>query len=121
MGIFKYPLEIGSAEGSRYERVEALVDTGAMYSWVPASILRSLGFEPTLTRPFLMADGMTVERGITQISVRLNGEELYTICAFVAEGSPILLGMITLEAFGLSVDTVNERLVRLPTPLHGHL
>ena len=43
MGIFKYPLEIGSAEGSRYERVEALVDTGAMYSWVPASILRSLG------------------------------------------------------------------------------
>ncbi len=121
MGVFKHPLDIASADGSRHERVEALVDTGAMYSWVPDFVLRGLGFEPTLTRPFVMADGRTVERGLTVAPVRIDGETLPTLIIFGDEGSPILLGMITLEEFGLSVDTVNERLVRLPTPLHGHL
>ena len=116
MGIFKHPLEIISADGDRYERLDALVDTGAMYSCVPASILRFLGFDPTPTRPFLNADGRTIERRLTVVRVRINDETLPTLAIFGDEGTEAILGMITLEEFGLSVDTVNETLVRLPLP-----
>ena len=116
MGIFKHPLEIISADGDRSERLEAFVDTASTYLWVPAPILRFLGFDPTPTRPFLEADGRTIERGLTVVRVRINDETLPTLAIFGDEGSEAILGMITLEEFGLSVDTVNETLVRLPLP-----
>ena len=42
MGTFYYPVDVGDAEGTRYERVDALVDTGASYSVMPAPLLRRL-------------------------------------------------------------------------------
>ena len=116
MGIFKHPLEIISADGHRSERLEALVDTASMYLWVPASILRFLGFDPTPTRPFPTADGSTIERGLTVVRVRINDETLPTLAIFADEGTEAILGMITLEEFGLTVDTENETLVRVNPP-----
>ena len=116
MGTFEHPLEIVSADGDRYERLDAVVDTGTMYSWVPGSILRSLGFEPALTRPFVVADGMTIERGLSVIRVRIDDETLPTLVIFGDEGSLPVLGRITLEEFGLSVDPAKEKLVRESPP-----
>ena len=43
--------------------------------------------------------------------VTLEGETLPTLVIFGAEGSEPLLGLVTLEEFGLGVDPVDERLV----------
>ena len=32
MGVFRVPVEIGDLDGTRFERIEALVDTGASYT-----------------------------------------------------------------------------------------
>ena len=117
MGIFRYPLQVQSADAGRWETIEALVDTGAAYTWLPESNLRSLGFEPTIVRLFELADGAVVERGMAQVPVQLDGDQLVTLCIFGDEGTEPLLGMVTLEEFGLSVDTVGQRLFRRPLPL----
>ena len=43
MGTFHWPLTVLSADGDREETVEALVDTGATYTSLPASLLSRLG------------------------------------------------------------------------------
>ena len=46
MGTFNTDIEIGSPEGSRFETVNALVDTGASLTSLPGSTLRELGVVP---------------------------------------------------------------------------
>lgn len=117
MGIFRHPLILQSADGTRRETVDALVDTGAAYTWLPGSTLRSLGFEPAIVRLFELADGTIVERGLADVQILLDGEQVHTLCIFGDEGTEPLLGMITLEQFGLFIDTVNQQLFRQPMPL----
>ena len=75
MGTFQVEMEIGDPQGQRYERVNALVDSGATYSTVPSSMLRSLGVVPHGTRRFVMADGTRIERDFGRTWVRLDGQE----------------------------------------------
>ncbi len=73
MDTFRVPIEFGDTQGQRWSRVEALVDTGAGYSWLPSSVLCSLGVAPTMRFPFVMADGRRVEKEMAETRVRLNG------------------------------------------------
>jgi len=114
MGTFSQTIEIAASRDGPFESVEALVDTGASYTWIPSSILSRLGLAPLFRRQFTLADGTTIERDVTQIVIRLNGQPLFTICIFGDDGSMPLLGAVTLEEFGLSVDPVNKRLVPVP-------
>ena len=113
MGTFYMALEIVGPSEGRSESVQALVDTGASYSWVPASVLQRLGVEPTIRFQFILADGRQIERDMAEARVRLNGEERTTLVVFGDEGKA-LLGAYALEGFGLSADPVNRRLVPVP-------
>ena len=114
MGTFYVALEIVGPSDGRSESVQALVDTGASYSWVAASVLQRLGVEPTIRFPFILADGRRIERDMAEARVRLNGEERTTLVVFGDEGTRALLGAYALEGFGLSADPVNRRLVSVP-------
>ena len=114
MGTFTQGIELVAPDGTRSESVEALVDSGATYSWVPASVLRGLGISPSFRRPFVWADGREVERDMGEARVRLNGDELTTLVIFGDEDTRPLLGAYTIEGFGLAIDPVNQRLVRTP-------
>ena len=111
MGTFAVALGVGDPQGRRYEEVEAMVDSGAAYTVLPASILESLGVEPHDTRGFVLADGHRVERGFGQTWMRLGGKQSVSPVVFWDEGSLPLLGAVTLEIFGLCIDPVNGRLV----------
>jgi len=111
VGTFRYPVEVGDAAGEHFEQTLALVDTGALYSQLPASLLDSLGHHPNATRRFRPADGSTIERPVGPVPLRINGEVQTTLCIFGPEGSEPLLGAVTLEAFSLAPDPVNETLV----------
>ena len=114
MGSFRVRIEIGDPQGQRFEAVEALVDTGATYTWVPRQVLESLGHKPQREWDFVLADGRKALYGMAWALVRLNGETQPTPVIFGDEGTQPLLGVVTLEEFRLGVDAVNQRLV--PTP-----
>jgi len=114
MGTFEVPLEIGDIQGLRFERVDAVVDTGSTYTLVPRSLLQRLGVEVLERRPFQLADERQVEYDVGQAQVRLEDRKRFTVVVFGEEGVAPLLGAVTLEEFGLSVDPVRQRLVPVP-------
>jgi len=111
MASFKVAIEIGPMDQSRFEQIEALVDTGATYTVVPRDVLGRLGIAPQFRRRFRVADGRVVELDMAWAIVRAEGQMTYTICVFGEPGMDALLGAVTLEELGLGVDPVNQRLV----------
>jgi len=57
MGAFRVRIEVGDAKGERFEALEALVDTGATYTWIPRDILERLGHTAEQEWDFVLADG----------------------------------------------------------------
>ncbi len=119
MATFRVPIEIGPMDQSRFERIEALVDTGATYTVVPRDVLESLGIAPQFRRRFRIADGRFVELGMAWAVVKVEGEMTYTICVFGEPGMDALLGAFTLEGWGLGIDPINQRLVPVELLLIG--
>ncbi len=117
MGAFSQRIELATGIQGPFVAIEALVDTGATYTFVPGSILRGLGVLPTQQRDFEVADGRVKRYDLADVAVRLNGEVHPTLVVFGDEGARPLLGVVTLETFGLGVDPVSRRLV----PMRGLL
>ncbi len=117
MGTFRVTVAIGDPQGGQYTAVEALVDTGATYTTLPASILRGLGVVPHDRAEFELADGNVVERDIGRTWVRIDGKTDIVPVVFGDERGGALLGAVTLEIFRLAVDPVGQRLV----PVRGLL
>jgi len=88
---------------SRAAEVELLADTGAIYTVLPSSLLRSLGVEPVGRRRFRLADGRVIERDIGVVGIQIGDRWAYTPAVFGDEGV-YLLGVVTLEELGLEVD-----------------
>ena len=111
MGTFTHPLSITGMDGSRSLEVEATVDTGALYTMLPARTLRDLGVGPIGRRTFLIGDGSRISMDIGQAWATIDGESLVTIVAFGEDNAPPVLGAYTLEGFGLAVDPASQQLV----------
>ena len=111
MSTFTVSIDIGSGGGERWERVEALVDTGSTYTWVPRDLLARLGVNPRFQREFVTADERIIQRDMGLALARIDGNELPTLVGFGEEGGMPLLGAVTLEEFSLGADPVNQRLV----------
>ncbi len=114
MGTFRQTMEIASTEAGPFTSVDAVVDTGAVYSWIPRGVLQQLNVAPRGRRRFLLADGRVIERDIAIIAVRLDGQTQPTICVVGDDATEPLLGAVTLEEFGLAADPINRRLVPVP-------
>jgi len=113
-GAFRVTIEIGDPRGERFESLEALVDTGATYMWIPRSVLERLGAAPSFRFPFILADGRRIEREMAETRIRLNGQTRTTLVVFGDEGTLPLLGAYALEGLGLAPDPVNRRLIPVP-------
>jgi clan AA aspartic protease len=111
MSTFSVPIEIGVAGNGRWERIDALVDTGASYTSVPRDVLVRLGIQPQYRRRFRIADEGSIEREVGEARTRLNGAEMTTPVIFGEPGGTPLLGAVTLAVFGLAVDPLGQRLV----------
>ena len=117
MGVFTVEIGIGDPDGLRYESVEAMVDSGATYTTLPSSLLRSLGVNALSSGTFVLADGGRRQREIGQTWVRLEGERYIVPVVFGEDSAPALLGAVTLEIFRLGIDPVSQRLI----PVDGYL
>jgi predicted aspartyl protease len=116
MGIFRVPLQVGNPDNGSAETVEALVDTGATFSMMPASLLERLGIEAVRPVNFRIANGGTVEYPTGMASFAAEGCHGAARVVFGPEDH-YLMGATTLEDLLLTVDPVGQRLV----PVEGSL
>ena len=114
MGTFTLAIQVGTPDGSRYEWFEALVDTGATYTTLPASALRALGVVPHDRALFRLADNREVEYEIGETKVRVDGRPVTTIVVFGPADTQPILGAYVLEGLLLGVDPVGRRLIPVP-------
>ena len=63
MGLTVLELEVGNPSNPEItEKVEFLIDSGAIYSVVPKAILEKLGIKPLLEEEFRLANGSKISR-----------------------------------------------------------
>ena len=101
MGTFRWSLRISSMDGQRTQDLEATVDTGAVYTTLPGSLLRELGIEPVGKRRSLLADGRRIEMDYGEARAMVDGESVATLVVFGQDDAPALLGAYTLEGLAL--------------------
>jgi clan AA aspartic protease len=114
MGTFNVTFEVGTPAPAGFQEVNALVDTGASYTTLPATLLRSLGVEPHARRNFTLATGDLVQRDLGRTWVKIDGQTEMTMVVFGDDAALPLLGAVTLEEFGLGVDPVAKKLISVP-------
>ena len=91
--------------------VRLLVDSGAVYSLVPAKTLTRLGIRPHRKVDFALADGRTVSRKVGDAYFEHLGTGGAAPVIFGEEGDEPLLGATTLESLGLVLDPFKRRLI----------
>jgi clan AA aspartic protease len=99
--------------------VELLVDTGALYSVVPASLLERLGVERLDRRDFTLADGSHVAYDVGEVTFVVDGQARMWLVVFAPEGVTALLGVLALESLGLMVNPVTRELLPMRLFLAG--
>ncbi|MGH2811032.1 MAG: aspartyl protease family protein [Actinomycetota bacterium] len=91
-----------------------LIDSGAVYSVVPGEILEELGIKPMGEETFRLANGETIVRKKGGAAFRYEGRVGAADVVFGEPGDSLLLGALTLEALGLSLDPLKRELKPLP-------
>ena len=104
-------VDVGPRDGSRFQRVIALVDTDNTFAVMPSPILSMLGVSPDWTAVFELPGGAYEERPLAEIKLRINQVERTAVCVFGSPESQPVLGKQTLDTFGLSVDEASGTLV----------
>ena len=118
MGLTVLEVEVGNpAQPDVTEKVEFLVDSGAIYSVVAAAILHRLGIKPLIDQQFRLADGSKIVRRKGGAVFKYKDRIGVADVIFGEEGDSTLLGAFTLEALGLSLDPLRRELKPLPMVL----
>lgn len=115
MGLTVLTIEVGNpAIPDVRESVEFLIDSGAIYSVVPAEILKKLNIKPIGEEEFRLANGEKIirKKGIALFKYgnKIGGADVI----FGEEKDSTLLGAFTLEALGLMLDPLKRELKPLP-------
>jgi hypothetical protein len=106
--------ELNSAQVRAYE-ADALVDTGAVRSVIPAQVLHQVGATIRGQRVAEYADGFRPPVGVTgPLLFDIAGRD--TLEEALVLGDEVLIGQTVLEKLDLLADCANRRLV--PNPAH---
>jgi len=89
--------------------LEALVDTGSELTWLPADVLTSVGITPRRKQVSSTATQQKVEREVGYAILSAEGYETNDEVVFAEPGDLTLLGVRTLEGFGVMVDNIAHR------------
>jgi predicted aspartyl protease len=95
--------------------ISVLVDTGAELTWLPAELLSRAGITPRRKRTFQTATKQVIEREVGYAILRAEGYETTDEVVFAQPSDLSLLGVRTLEGFGVMVDNIAHRFVATTT------
>jgi clan AA aspartic protease len=93
------------------DTIEFLIDTGAIYSAVPASVLEALAIPRLDRHEFTLADGSHQAYDVGEAFFELEAKRGASRVVFAPEGVTPLLGAVTLESLGLMVNPVTRELL----------
>jgi predicted aspartyl protease len=93
-----------------------LVDSGAVYSVVPKSILKKLGIKQTSFQEFILANGEVIKRRIGNAYFEYEGKTRAAPVIF-GDNGVFLVGATTIEALGMILDPIRRELKPLPMVL----
>ncbi len=120
MGLTVLNIEVGNPAHPKVTvPIEFLIDSGAIYSVVPAPILKKLKIKPLAKEKFRLADGSKIVRkkggALFKYQNQIGGADVI----FGEKGDCTLLGAFTLTAIGLALDPLKRELKPLPMILAG--
>jgi clan AA aspartic protease len=111
MGITVAILKVREHRKSeKFQELEFLVDSGAVYSLVPGKILDALEIEPYREVSFSLADGTSIKRRVCSAYFEFEGEGGPAPVVYGEEGDSPLLGATTLESIGLVLNPFTRTL-----------
>ena len=94
----------------RSRRVRFLVDSGAVYSVLRRADWRALGLKADRELEFVLADGTTLKRGVSECAVEIQGQRATSPVVLGETEDEALLGAVTLETLGLMLNPLNRTL-----------
>jgi clan AA aspartic protease len=116
MGMIHADLEVIGADRA-HTSVRFLVDSGAVYSVLPEAAWRAIGLQPSRDLEFVLADGTSIARKISDCRFVFQGIEAPSPVV-LGEGEDVaLLGTVTLETLGLVLNPLRRTL----TPMRMRL
>lgn len=117
MGTFHVKFTIRNPfEPERFLELEGLVDSGAHFTQVPASLLEQIGIRPLRIQQIQYADGRVVSKLVGTSEIMIGQHFGPSVVLFGEANDLVLLGAATLENFGLGIDPVRKILVPLIVP-----
>lgn len=91
---------------------EFLVDSGAHYTVLPLKMVKELGIKPAYEQDFSLADGKIIRRQIAGAVVKFEDRELPVTVILGEKNDTGLLGVTTLESFGLMLDPFQRKIYK---------
>ena len=98
-------------EERRTHPVDVLVDTGSELSWLPKQILLDAGITPRGKKRFYTATNQIIERDYGYAILETEGYATNDEIVFAEDSDLKLLGVRTIEGFGVMVDNIGHRFV----------
>ena len=113
MSLFRVNVVVRNPKDETRETppLEALVDTGSELTWLPADVLAQAGIPPRRKRTFITATRQTITRDVGYAILAAEGFETADEVVFGEPSDLILLGVRTIEGFGVVVDKIAHRFV----------
>jgi clan AA aspartic protease len=99
------------------ERVNFLIDSGAKYSLLPEKVWKKIGLTPKREHNFILADGRTIKRKVSECYIILPQGEAHTPVILGEGDDTALLCVVTLEILGLVFNPFNRTLEPMRTLL----
>jgi predicted aspartyl protease len=90
--------------------VRFLVDSGAVYSVLRRDDWKALRLSPTRELDFVLADGTTLTRGVSECSIEIEGRRATSPVVLGETEDEALLGAVTLETLGLMLNPLERTL-----------
>jgi len=91
--------------------IEVMVDTGSEMSWMPKQALLDAGITPRGKKRFSTATKEIVERDFGYAILKAEGYSTNDEIVFAEDTDMSLLGVRTIEGFGVMVDNIGHRFV----------
>jgi clan AA aspartic protease len=110
MGFTFIKIRVYSFDLSKHEDVELMVDSGALFTSIPRSVLEKLGLRPVARHRLRVFSGEVVERDVGGAVVEYEGRRAVVPVVFGEPGDAPVLGVTALEALGYQLDPVTKRL-----------
>lgn len=112
MGLTYVHARLRRSEGRGPTRdVRFLVDSGAIYSVLPAAIWRALRLKPERQVEFTLADGTPITRGVSECRFEIRGESATSPVVLGEDYDGALLGTVTLETLGFMLNPLTREIL----------